>query len=99
MSDLLRIEQETVINFNDEEKTASVYTRQRVIMRKLDALCEKYPEAYKLIKRTEIDATYEMPKKLISFRSPKVLTEEQKAASREALMKARDAKINSTSFS
>lgn len=80
MSDLLKIETETVINFNDEEKTATVYSRQRHIIRKLDALCEKYPDDYKLIKRTEIDATYEMSKKLVNFRNPRILSDEQKQA-------------------
>lgn len=90
MGDYLRSELETVINFNDEDKTASVYTRQRPIMRKLDAMCEKFPEEYKLIRRTETDATYEMPKKLLSFRGPVVLSDEKKAAIADRLKKARE---------
>ena len=88
MGDYLRSELETVINFNDEDATATVYTRQRPMIRKLDSLCEKFPEAYKVLRRTELDATYEMPKKLISFRSPaapKEMTEEEKQLARDRM--------------
>ncbi len=89
MTALTRWEQETVVNYNNEERTCSVYTADPVVMRKLDALCEKYPEQYKCIKVTDISKTYEFDKKLISFRAPKILTEEQKAECRARLERIR----------
>ena len=38
MGSLSKYEQETVINFNAGEQTAVVYTRDKAVMRKLDAL-------------------------------------------------------------
>ena len=38
MGSLSKYEQETVINFNAGEQTATVYTRDKAVMRKLDAL-------------------------------------------------------------
>lgn len=36
-------EQETIINFNEEEKTASVYTHNKALIRKLDKLAQERP--------------------------------------------------------
>lgn len=82
---LTRYEQETIINANAEDKTAVVYTADPVYMRKLDALVAKHPETYKVIKENDISKTYEFPKKLLQFRQPIVLTEEQKAIRAERL--------------
>ena len=85
MVKLTRYEQETVVNANAEETTATVYTADPVYIRKLDALVEKYPDIYKVIRTNEMSKTYEFPKKLLSFRSPKILTEEQKEICRQRL--------------
>ena len=53
-----RIEQETVINFNAEEDTASIYTADPVMIRRLDRLTETHPQHYQLINRTDISKTY-----------------------------------------
>ena len=47
MGSLSKYEQETVINFNAGEQTAVVYTRDKAVMRKLDALVIAFPEVYK----------------------------------------------------
>ena len=41
-----RMEQETSIVWDEEEKVARIYTASPVSMRKLDRLCEQYPEEY-----------------------------------------------------
>ena len=79
MVHLLRCEQETIVNTDADTKVASVYTADPVYIRKLDALVKKYPEIYKVVKEDKLSKTYEFPKKLLSFRSPRILTEEQKA--------------------
>ena len=53
ISGLSRWEQETVVNYNNEEKTATVYTADPVVMRKLDKLVEKYPEYRNPVHLTE----------------------------------------------
>ena len=41
-------EKETVINFNEVEKGASVYTCNKRMINKLNRLCEKFPEQFSL---------------------------------------------------
>ena len=87
-----RLEQETIINFNAGEDTATLYTRDKAIMRKVDALVIEFPEVYRCIKATEYDKTYEMPKSFISYRKPRRLTEEQRERKRQ-LMKIQNNKV------
>lgn len=44
-----RMEQETSIVWDDEEKVARIYTASPVSMRKLDRLCEGFPEEYRRV--------------------------------------------------
>jgi hypothetical protein len=41
-----RMEQETSIVWDEEEKVSRIYTSSPVSMRKLDRLCEQYPREY-----------------------------------------------------
>ena len=77
-----RQEQETIINYNAAEQTATVYTRDKTVMRRLDALVIEYPDHYRLIGETDIDKTYEMPKSFVSYRKPRRLSDEQREAAR-----------------
>ena len=54
MGSLSKYEQETVINFNAGEQRAVVYTRDKAVMRKLDALVIEFPEVYKLVEETDV---------------------------------------------
>lgn len=87
-SGLTMLEQETIVNYNLGEKMADVYTADPVVMRKLDKLCEKFPEEYECYKRDEWSANYRFSKKLIQFRTPVHMTEEQKEIARQNLAKA-----------
>lgn len=82
-----RYEQETIINFNAGEETATLYTRDKAIMRKVDALVIEFPEVYRCIKATEYDKTYEMPKSFVSYRKPRHLSEEQREKARRRMNK------------
>ena len=84
---LSRLEQETIVNYNAGEQTATVYTRDKTVMRRLDALVIEYPEHYRLIDGTDIDKTYEMPKSFVSYRKPRRLSEEQREAARDRIKK------------
>ena len=61
MANLTKCEMETVVNYNVGEQTATVYTRDKSVMRRLDRLVADYPESYKLLSQTKIDKTYSMP--------------------------------------
>jgi len=82
-------EQETVINYNREDKNATVYTRDPAVMRKLDQLVISFPEVYKCIGVTDIDKTYEMPKSAVNYRKPRRLSEEQRRVAGERLKRAK----------
>ena len=73
-----RQEQETIVNYNAAEHTATVYTRDKTVMRRLDALVMDFPDHYRLIGETDIDKTYEMPKSFVSYRKLRQLSDEQR---------------------
>lgn len=96
---LTNIERETIINFNAAEDTAEIYTADPVYIRKLDNLCEQFPDTYKFMaelsaKRCKESKTYSMQKRLVKFRPPvtREISEEQRAALAERLRKARENK-------
>ena len=85
-------EQETSISWMADEKTARIYTNIPATMRKLDKLCDKHPDVYKLEQLDEDSKSYIIPKRLISFRSPqekREITEEQRIILRERFAKAK----------
>ena len=85
MSKLSKYEQETIINFNVAESDAVVFTRDKSVIRKLDALVNNFPEVYKCIGETDIDKTYSMPKQYVSYRKPRKLSEDVKEQRRELI--------------
>ena len=80
---LTKDEQETVIIHNNGEPTATVYTCNRSLMIKLAQICEQCPDTCRLKTQDEYSKTYIIPKKLISIRTPKTYTDEQKQKMRE----------------
>ena len=84
---LTRYEQETIINFNAEDSDATVYTRDKTVMRQLDALITEYPDIFKCIGETDIDKTYLVPKSRISYRKPRRISEAKREQAREAMKK------------
>lgn len=78
-----RYEQETIINYNQAERTASVYTHDPVLIRKLDLILAKSQEIT-CEKRGQVWAEYIIPKRWIKVRSPRNISEEK----REELSKA-----------
>ena len=79
-----RQEQETIVNYNAAEQTATVYTRDKAVMRRLDALVIDFPDHYR--GETDIDKTYEMPKSFVSYRKPRRLSDEQREAARNRII-------------
>ena len=85
MARLTRYEQETVINFNAGEPIATICTKDKAVMRKLDKLVMEFPEIYKQIGQSKTDKTYSMLKSYISYRKPRKLSEEQRESARQRM--------------
>jgi len=90
MANLTKYDMETVVNYNAGEQTATVYTRDKSVMRKLDRLVADYPDSFTLISQTDIDKTYSMPKSYITYHKPRTVSNEQREQARQRM-----AKINS----
>ena len=88
---LTNYERETILNFNDADDTASVYTHSRAHRRKLDKLSADRPKDCKLfrVSRDGQAAEFYIPKGWIKISPPRVSSEAQRAAARAALQKAR----------
>ena len=84
---LTRYEQETIINFNAGDQTATLYTRDPAIMRKIDALVIEFLDIYKCIGETDIDKTYEMPKSAVSYRKPRKISNDTRKKMRQRMRK------------
>ena len=82
---LSKYEQETIINFNVAESDAVVFTRDKAVIRKLDSLVSEFPEVYKCIGETDIDKTYSMPKKYVSYRKLRKMSAKVKAQRKEMM--------------
>ena len=77
---LTNIEKETIINFNEAERTASVYTHNEAWKRQLLELCQSHQEQ---VRQTAANAwgglTFELPKKWLKVSPPRVLSPAQRA--------------------
>lgn len=81
---LSRYEQETIINFNAEEKNATLYTRDRKVMKLIDELVSN-PDVYHLDSQTEIDKTYSFSKLCIKYLKPRNLSQAQREQKRKQM--------------
>lgn len=85
---LTKYEQETIINYNNEEKTASIFTYDKSLIRKLDKRLAEMSDM-KLIRRGEDFAEYSLPKKWIKVAFPRQYSDEQRAEMAERMRAAR----------
>ena len=65
-----KAEQETVINFDNELDTASIYTHDSRLIKKLRELRKQYPEQFILEHREHGSVTYTIPKRCVGIRPP-----------------------------
>lgn len=86
-------EQETIINYNREEKTASIFTHDPALIRKCDSLCEK-SEAITVLREGEGWKEYTCPKSWIKVKMPRELTEEQRAELAERMKSLRKEQLD-----
>ena len=83
---LSRYEQETIVNYNAGEQAATVYTRDKAVMRKLDTLVANFPDTYSLTEQDEVSKTYSFPKLYISYRKPRAVSTEQRERARQMMI-------------
>lgn len=86
---LTKYEQKTIINYNNEEKTASIFTYDKSLIRKLDKRLAEMSDM-KLIRRGEDFAEYSLPKKWIKVAFPRQYSDEQRAEMAERMKAARE---------
>ena len=68
---LSKLEQESIILYNEEESTASIYTHDPKLKRKLKRLAEKYPDKVYPDRAVHAGAvSYAVPKSCVSVREP-----------------------------
>lgn len=76
---LSNYEKESIILWNEVEKTASIYTHNMVLHEQLAALCLSHPEQ---VRRTGDNGhgglTFELPKKWLKVTPPRVLSPAQR---------------------
>ena len=77
---LSKIEQETIINFNEAERTASIYTHNAALKTRLLDLCRDNPAQ---VRQTAANRwgglTFELPKKWLKVSPSRVLSPAQRA--------------------
>ena len=83
---LSRYEQESILNYNAGEQTATLYTRDKTVMRKLDTLVADFPDTYKLTEQDEVSKTYSFPKSHVSYRKPRTVSTEQRERARQMMI-------------
>lgn len=93
MQNLTNYERETIINYNNEDGTATVYTYHRALQNKLNKLLGVNPNI-SIVRKGEEWVEYQVPKKWIKVSPPRQTnyTDEQRAAMAERLAAARNNK-------
>ena len=77
--ELSNIERETVINFNEAERTASIYTHNSALKAQLIGLCQSYPDQVRQTAANDWGGlTFELPKKWLRIVPPRVLSPAQR---------------------
>ena len=76
---LSRIEQETIINFNEAEDTASIYTHNTALKERLSRLCrDRSSQVRQTSDNGRGGLTFELPKKWLKVTPPRVLSPAQR---------------------
>ena len=72
-----KVEQETIILFNERERTAIVDTCNAALIRRMDKYCAEHAEC-SLVKKDEYGAKYVCHKKWVKVRPPRQLSDAQR---------------------
>lgn len=90
MNKLAKVEQETIIILNEQDKTASVSAYNAVLVRKLEKLCRERPDECRKNERQNGVDEYIVPKKWIKVNPPRQMSAEAKAKAAERLNNLRN---------
>ena len=83
MGKLSKYEKETIVNFNEADREASIYTFNADLKRRLAEFAKNYPLLCRLEKSTpEGSVTYVLEKSRLSIRLVPPYSEERRAAAR-----------------
>jgi len=87
---LSRVEMETIINFNEAEPEANVYTHNSALIRRLEQLCKDRPDECKpgYNQNEPRGRSFDIPKKWLKVNPTRILTEEQLSQRRELAKRA-----------
>ena len=82
---LSRLEMETIINYNEEEKTANIYTHNKSLIAKLEKLSvERAGECKPAYNQNgSRGKSFDVPKKWIKITPTRIMTDEQLEKRRE----------------
>ncbi|WP_286077171.1 hypothetical protein [Thomasclavelia cocleata] len=89
MGKLTKLEKETIINYNDSDGIANIYSCNKNMMKKLLDLENEYPDKVKVTYKSDVSLNVEIPKEWIKISAPRKLTDEQRKAARERMLKNR----------
>ena len=89
MSKLLMKDRDTIMNFNDKELFATVYTCNTQMIERLKQMLIDFPEDVKLIEETKVSIKVTMPKNWLKIPTPRRLTDAQRQAAAARMMKNR----------
>lgn len=80
--ELSKYEKETIIRWSEAEDTAYIYTASDIEARRLDRLCNEYPDAIRCVWADSLGygRKYECNRRSIAFKKP--VSEARKAAAR-----------------
>lgn len=81
-----KIEQETIIVFNEEEDSAECFTYNRKLTNRLRKLCRERGNEIKEIRDNSVGGlTFTFPKSWVKVQAPRVISDEQRAILAERL--------------
>lgn len=86
---LEKIEQETILLYNNAEKEANVYSCNEDVKKQVRQLAKDFPEQVKIKRDDEITIDAVVPKKWIKIVPPRKLSDEQRKAAAERMKSVR----------
>lgn len=85
-----KLEKETIINFNEAEDTAQIYTFNAALKQRLFSFSRQHPELCQLVRKSEDGSvTYSIEKSRISIRFLPPISAEQREKRSENMRKNR----------
>lgn len=89
--ELTSLEKETIVNFNEAERMANIYTHNAALKDRLLELCRTYPDQVRQTGDSSRGAlSFELPKKWLKISPPRILSPAQRAVLDRMNEKKRD---------